>query len=268
MPFLKVNGVTVKVAVTEGERQPGMIGTTERAENGDLVRDRVRGFTDLAFTTPLLGASETQALRHLIEGYGQVWSFASSLYGSKGKGPSTLTNTAQASGSGPVSGTGRLVVGATTGVVHYPGAALRSGVYDTTKWHVMVWRNEGTPSWKHYQIGSAGSWKDGATVAAPSWLTVTPGGTVQITNTTGAAVEYSDLVVLPFEVPSTWVAMFDAFLRTGLRAMPALGKVLVEGDAIPTNYPIYAHGRVTRERFQRSTLGAGGRALSFVLEEV
>ena len=268
MPFLKIDGVTVKVAIGEGSRAPGMVGSSERAENGDLVVDRVRGFTDLTFTTPVLSPAEAWALRHLLEGYGQTWSYLTA-YGSKGMGPDALTNTTQSATGGPVTGTGRLIVGATTGTVTYSAPlALRPGVYDTTSWHVMVWRNEGAPSWKHYQISSNGSaWKDGVAVAMPTWITTTPGGNVTIANATGAAVEYSDLVVLPYEVPSTWVAFFDAFLRTGARAMPALGKILVDGDAIPSAYPIYAHGRVTREPYVKSTLGAASRSLSFTLEE-
>jgi len=272
MPFLRLQGITVKAARSEGDREPGMVGMSERTENGELAVDRLRGFTDLSFTTPPLGAAEAFALRHLIEGYGQTWSFASSLYGSKGKGPSSSTNTTQSASGGPVSGTGRLIVGATDGVVTYSSPlALRPGVYDANGWHAMLWRNEGAPSWKHYQISSTGAvWKDGASWGSSisSWWSTVPAGAFTLTNTTAAAVEYSDIVVLPFEVPSAWVAMFDAFLRTGLRAMPALGKVLVDGDAIPSSYPVYAHGRVIGERYVKSTLGGGSRALSFTLEEV
>jgi hypothetical protein len=246
MSFLKVNGVAVPVAVDAADVEPQVIGTEERTESGDLVVDFVREVNTFSVTTTLITKAEAFALKCLVQGLGHVWSFASSLYSSKGRGPASSTNATQGSG-GAVSGTGKLTLGATTGSIVFAAAtALRAG-QDNAEYSILVWRYE-SGAWHHYIITAAATYRDGVAYGgSTSWVQVFPNGDVQLSNSTGSAVDYSDLVTLPFTVPASWIAGLDAFIRTAGNAFPALSRVRLEGDLVPAAFSSTARGKVERE---------------------
>lgn len=209
---LALNGINLGpliLAVEEPRESLRDIGETSVAADGSTRVSRSRRKRDIAFRTVPLTDAEAHAWLCLLTGEGEAWSFDASLYGSKGTGPSTYTNTAQGAGVTKY-GTGRLSVGATTGTITFSGV-VENAWGGSTSWTVMFWRYEGT-AWVHYVVRADGAkWLDGVRNDAAStlWLDVADGN-VTIENTTGAAVLYDDLVVLPFAVLDTWPAQVHA----------------------------------------------------------
>lgn len=186
------------------------VGDVATAVDGSTRVTRSARKYDTVFKSVPLSVSDAAAWRSLITGEGETWTFDSSLYGSKGLGPSSSTNTSQSAGSAKF-GAGKLSVGATTGTITWTAAAANA-FGRSSEWTVGVWRFEGAV-WVHYVVRSdAAKWVDGVRNdgASTTWLTVSSGN-VTIANSTGAAVFYDDLVVLPFKVLDDWPTQWQAF---------------------------------------------------------
>lgn len=209
---LALNGINLGaliLASDEPRESLRDVGDTSVAADGSTRISRRRRKRDIAFRTVPLTNAQAHAWLCLLTGEGEAWSFDSSVYGSKGTGPSAITNTSQGAPS-PKYGSGRLSVGATTGSITYGGVAV-NGWGGSSDWTVMLWRYEGA-AWVHYVVRSDGAkWVNGVRTdgASTTWLTVSAGN-VTIANTTGAAVLYDDLVVLPFLVLDDWPAQVFA----------------------------------------------------------
>lgn len=254
MAFLTINGVEVQIADDSARFDVVEIGSRKRAFDGTPMVTRQRLARELSVRTSILAKAEAFAVSCLAAGLGHVFSFASHVYSSKGKGPSASTDVTYSATGGPVTGVGRITVAGTTGTTTYSAvAALRAG-FDSTEWTVLVWRKE-SGTWFHYIVkGNSTAWKNGSTVAVPAWLTVTPGGSVTIAATDATAYDYSDLVTLPFLIPDSWVSQLDAWLRTGTRAFPPLATLHLEGNAVPTTHAFYAKGEVEGEELLQATV--------------
>lgn len=230
MTVLSVNKINIGSIVATAEEPKGErreVGDTAQSTNGALRLTRQALKRNLVLRTVPLTIATAYAWECLLTGEGEVWSFDSSLYGSKGTGPSANVG-CTAPASSPKYGAGRLSVPATTGSISYPFA---SSYGSTADWTVLVWRStNGGSSWTHHVIRSDGSkWVNGVTsVAATTWLSVSS-GTATIANTTGSAVEYDDLVVLPFAVPDAWPA--DVYAAGA--AFPPLPYIDITGDLVP-----------------------------------
>lgn len=225
MPFLTVNGVELGGSISEPRgiaESRREIGESTNAFDGTLRKSRQSIKHDLEFETTPMTSANALAWESLIRGLGEVWSFDSSLYGSKGLGP-TAGYTASRTTSGPKFGAGELSVDATTGSISF-AASLGSN------WTAAFWRYE-SAAWHHYVITSAGTkWYDGVSDDGHSttWFSVSS-GTATIANTTGAAVLYDDLVLLPFLPISTWPTVWGV----ASSAFSLLPKLTIAGDAIP-----------------------------------
>lgn len=210
MALMKLNGINLGVLMAvsiEPKVAARDVGDTTVAVDGTTRVTRNARKLDTSFMSVPLSVADAHAWRSFITGEGEVWSFDAHLYGSKGTA-ATATNAVQSAGSAKF-GAGKLSVGATTGTISFLAAVNSWG--DSSAWSVGVWRYEAA-AWHHYLVRSDDAkWVDGARndAASTAWLSVAS-GTVTIANTTGSAVLYDDLVVLPFLVPVDWPAQWVA----------------------------------------------------------
>jgi hypothetical protein len=226
--LLRVSGIAVPVLVGSASHKPMSIGDVERAEDGSLlISRRIIKETyklQVAHRVPADGI----AWKRLFIGEGQKWDFDTSLYGSKGLGPSAATASVQSAAAAKF-GAGCCRQTATTGTISY--AALLAG---GTKWTVMFWRSVGGAAFDHYVVTSSGhKWLNGvrADGTSTTFLTVTTAtGTVKL-DAAGSTTDLDDLVIFPFEVPDTWPP--DVFAYGA--AFSKLAKLDVDGDLVEAN---------------------------------
>lgn len=254
MSFLTLNGIVVPVAVESAkEDPPEEIGESSRAHGGSMRKSIITTKAGWSAETTPITTSEARALRRLLLGEGHRWSFDSNLYSSKGLGPNVGYAAAQSTSGGGKYGAGYLSVNATTGTITW---AYATG----SEWTVFVWRFE-SAAWHHYAVRSDGSaWKDAVADSVPTWLTVS-GSVVTIANTTGAAVKYDDLVVLPYQAPSSWVS---SIYNAG-SAFSDLWKLSAAGDFIE-RAPVSVLGSPSDARVVKTASGLR-TVLSFQLRE-
>lgn len=249
---LALNGINLGALMHAGEEPKEAtrdIGDRTEATDGSTRVTRAARKNDLAFSSVPLTGADAHAWKCLLTGEGEAWSFDSSLYGSKGTGPSAAVNTSQSAGAAKY-GAGKLEVGATTGTITYSSVTL-NGWGGSTAWTVMVWRYEGA-AWVHYVVRSDGAkWVDGARndAASTTWLTV--GSDVTIANATGSPVLYDELVVLPFAVPANWPAQVVA----AAVAYGALPFLLATGDLVAEKAAREVCGEVEESSFMRAAAG-------------
>lgn len=181
-----------------------------------------------------------EALLGLFLGEGFSFSFNADRY-SDGKGlpviaanGSTIGFTAPA----PAFGDGRLSIpsGPTTVSWQLPDRFA-------SRWTVVYWTYEGG-AWKHYVVRSDGAkWLNGATTAALTYAEViTASGSTQLRlqSTSGAAVQYDDVLVVPYHWHSTWPALAYA----AMRATSPNPWLEVMGDLMPTSARVTCRGTV------------------------
>lgn len=230
MSVLLVNGINLGAIVAlfgdpKGDRRD--IGDSGEASDGTFRITRQTRKRDFNFKTIPLSDSDAYSWESLLTGEGEAWSFDVSLYGSKGLGPSSSSGASLVS-STPKFGAQNLRLAATTGTITY--AAAVNSVGTTSAWTVCVWRYE-SGAWHHYIVRSDGSkWYDGVqnNALSTTWLSVSSGN-VTIANTTGATVDYDDLVVLPFKIIDSWAAS----IGTASSAFAPLPFLDVSGDLVP-----------------------------------
>ncbi len=258
MSFLAINGVELRVAVDSFSEKPREIGEHDTSFNGTGVVSRQGTKRDCAFETVLFTPTEGRAWDKLLRGEGHVWSFDSSFYSSKGLGPNAGYVATILAGSAKF-GASQLSLTATTGTITF---ATQLG----STWSLMFWRYE-SGAWHHYIICSdTTEYYDGAAGAyATTWIAVS-GGSVTITNATGSAVLYDDLVVLPFVVPATWAAIWGV----AATAFPSLPSLSAAGDFDPEARTV--KGMVSSGKLQPAVISgvlyAAVRKLSVELQEV
>lgn len=257
--FLAINGLTVPIAVNSFDETPREIGGMEAAYDGTARLSRQSTKHDCAFEMTPQASADALAWESLIRGLGQQWSFLSSLYGTKGLGPTAGYVATQTATGGKFAG--RLTVTATTGAISY-AAALGSN------WAAMFWRFE-SAAWHHHIILSSGTkYLDGVvSVASTSYFAVAS-GTATITNVTGSDVDYSDLVLLPYLPISTWPATWG-IAAAAFSSLPLLN---VTGDAVPETTTRSMLGKVSKSELLPAVVAgasfkANVRRLSVELSE-
>lgn len=269
MSWLTVNGIELATIIAangaEGTRRD--IGASDAAGDGTWRTTRRARKYDQKLTTIPLAKAEAHAWECLLTGQGERWSFdgapTAGAFGSKGLAYSNATLASIVTGT-PKFGTHVLRLGATTGTVRFENAA-RSLAGVTTLWTVMVWRFEGA-DWAHYVVTSSGhKWGNGIRNDAlgTSWLSVTSGN-VFLNNTAGAAQDYDDLVILPFEILDDWGATFG----TATAAFSALPNLTCAGDLVPeaSTRTMVCDGDVSDEVVK--TAAGGKHVLDFTLRAV
>jgi hypothetical protein len=262
MAFLTLNGIELggDIAADSLPEPRREIGETSSAFNGTLRKSRQAIKRDIEFSTTPLTSADALAWESFLQGLGEHWGFNTSLYGSKGTGPNSGYVASNPSGT-PKFGAAVLRVTASTGSITY-AAALGSN------WTAMFWRYE-SAVWHHYTVLSDGKkWLDGvrADATVTTWFAVS-GGSAALTNVTGAAVDYDDLVLLPFLVPTTWPEAFGvaASAFSELPKLTAAGDIIQEastrtvlGEATPSALKVHISG----------TLRTNARTLAVKLMEV
>lgn len=253
---LAINGIncgammSATEAPTEKIREVGESGV---AADGSTVITRLTKKKDLLFKSVLLTLAQAHAWVSLLTGEGEAWSFDSTLYGSKGTGPSASSGATQSAGSAKY-GAGKLSLAATTGSITYSSVTVNE-FGGSVGWHVMFWRFV-SGAWHHYQARSDGSyWTDGASdpmgaFSYPDFLTVS-GGAVTLKNITAGAVPFDDLVVLPFAVLDDWPAQIYA-AAVAYGAVPYLNAT---GDLVPEQTTRVVMGRAEDASFKLAQSG-------------
>lgn len=236
MAWLALNGMNVGAIASVGDAPKGDrrdIGEMGPAGDGSMRVTRQTRKRDLKFSTVPLTGALALAWESLIVGEGETWSFDTSEYGSKGGGPAA-GGVYTLGGAAAKYGAGGLRLPATTGLIRYP-ATLYNLAAVIQGWTVMVWRQE-TP-FQHYIVRSDGAkWLNGISnpISTSSWLTVNTGGVpdgVQLANTSGLAVDYDELVILPYVIPDAWAPLMYAAHAAPWSALPflnATGLVVTE----------------------------------------
>jgi len=91
--FLLVNGLEVPVAIDSLTEPCRLIGDTSEADDGTLRKSEQAIKLDFDFSTTPLSPADARAWACLLRGLGDVWSFDSHLYSSKGVPPSAGNGT-------------------------------------------------------------------------------------------------------------------------------------------------------------------------------
>lgn len=271
MAHTTINGVTIPGEGDAFEETTDDVGATDtRGVNGALVSSSAGRKRDFSVSTVPVTAALGEALRALVCGEGHAWPFADSLWAHAGVGPSSTTGCTQSASGGKYAG--KLAITSTNRFeVSLAKRMARKGGWNPTShgWTVSVWKKlsvgdggDGTTYHHHLATGSVavvrGASANPAGVtqyrggvvgafAMGNWLSVSAAGVVAVhayTNAgAGAAYDWSDLVVLPFQVPAAWTP--DLYTWLSARAWSRLPRVELAGDCIPDLVPVEVRARVS-----------------------
>jgi hypothetical protein len=225
--LLRVSGIPVPVLVDNADERPEAIGEVERSEEGTKLISRRAIKMSYKIRVAHQSPADGVAWRKLLMGEGHTWNFETTpgLYSSKGLAPFSVTNSVQ-SGSAFKFGAGCCRQTATTGSIGY--AALPGG----GKWTVMFWRSVGGAAFDHYVVNSAGQkWLNGVRADATSTTFLVVGGAVVTLNAAGSTTDLDDLVILPFDIPTTWPPDVYAYGA----AFSQLARLDIDGDLVEAN---------------------------------
>lgn len=213
MAFLLANGFNLGavIAASEPKGDRRIIGNAAAANDGTMRVTRQSTKRDLSFTTVPLSDPDAFVWESFFTGEGETWSFDSSVYGSKGLGPTGGGGYSIVAGGAKFGASKlRLVAG---GVLALVGAGQHSsGRADAgSPVSYAVWRFE-SAAWHHYVIRSDGAkWVDGVRndAAATTWAIVSL-VSLGLANIAGGNEDYDDLTSWPFLIPTTWPAILAA----------------------------------------------------------
>ena len=226
MSLLVVNGVTLDsyLGASAVKRIAPLLEGGRRSAFAGGLRDDVIAQRE-GFQARCVPSSQEEALalEGWLEGLGEVWTFDDDYYSVGGMNATISGETIPYAGKH-----GNAVIPTDADLAFECGDAYVSA------WSVWLWYFDGVATWDHYLIRSDGSaWKNGGAVAAPGWLTVS-GGTFTLAMygapDPGWAL-YDDLVIVPYSVPSSWVA--SIFAEHTARGWQPLPKLRVTGDLVP-----------------------------------
>ena len=236
MPHFALNGATVEVAHGSGQRETAIVGSRQRAFDGTW-RQTVRAHKDgYSASSPLMIRDSADALYLFLMGYGHNFKFASSAtdyYSGKGlAGTATL-------GGGSITAAGasgkfdkRVTFSSATPYLSWTpaGKDVLTGSYTIAVWKLT---STGPDVWTHYLATWDGStlteYENGVAGAySMNFISVTA-GVLRLNNSDAASNQaYSDLVALPFVVPTAWIAGLAATTR----AFPNRPNVEASGDML------------------------------------
>ena len=271
MSFLTINAVEISTMVKSAGREPEEIGDMARALDGTLVSTRVKIKRKWPCETAMMTRAEADALEGLLLGRGHTWKFTAK-YSAKGLTESATSGSVTYNGA-----SGKFDKRVTLGAAAYSrwtptgddslvaGAMNPKGDYT-----LMIWKltSTGPDVWTHYIVryldGVTNKWVNGASndAATTDFITNTA-GVVQIGNGTDAAV-FSDMVALPFGIPTTWIANIYA----NTRAFASAPKLDASGDLIsnPTT-PLSVRARNVRQKPEPYASDVVGKRIEFELHE-
>ena len=264
MPALTINGITIPILAEGADETPMEQGERTRAASGKLLTTVVRRWRERSFKLLALTDEDAVAYEGLIAGKGLGCSFDADLYtDATGLQPTTT-------------GTTPTVV-ATDGAVSpkYGAKMLKVPASATARWthsigetrySACVWVYV-SGAWHHYAIRSdtmaTGHYYDGSWVASTQTLLTASSLYVQLGAGAGAAVQFDDLVSVPYLLPTTWIAAIAAQAV----AFPKPPMLTVAGDLITQGGATYS-GTVSKVAVKNRGALAPGRELAFKLEEI
>jgi hypothetical protein len=267
MPFLKINGITVKVTNASPRLDVVRKGRRGRSYSGQM-RDGRRGRRRTwSMKSPCLVHSEALALTNLIWGTSHVFHFYDGLQAASGLNPvpgySGITWQ-------PSAGLG----GDDIGYIQIAGSASSPSLsYDAqiNDEYTILWHERDGGDWigaalndvgTGYLNGSPNSFVGGASTDVQLSIA---GGVVSFSNSNATAIDVDQIVILPWRATAsqmaTWTAISDdAVWGPG----PAL---LMSGDMF-TEDCVYGYGRVNEvKRIQFASINNGAE-VSFEIDEV
>lgn len=262
MVALSANGFTLPVAAASykdgaleiAERGRSLAGTT-------LGTRRARKWTasgTMVTTDPL----EAYALRGMLSGDGYGFSFATDLRDDwKGNQGWSVTHAAREAG-------GKYSAGQMTVDSGYTTTFTFPTWWPGTTWAAAFWRKETSATeWEHWVkvYGTTTVWKDGAAgTALPAWLTFNT-TTLTLAGAAGGNSKYSEMVIYPFFIPTTWPAVLAA--RTAAILKPPF--LYMQGTLVtatgPTSYTCRGEARAASHQ-NRGALDTAQR-IDFTVEE-
>lgn len=228
MPFLKVSGLELLVAVNTLQETAREIGSTSYSYNGTPIRNRQTTKRDLEFETSLLAPVLGGQWERWLRGEGEMWTF-STLYGSKGTAPGAGSSGTISTGTG-VGGSDSLSIASGT----HTYRVAPSG----SSWTIAFWYSATSPvAYTHYVISFDGvttkKWVDGVSNnAASTTFVAVSSGIMTLTGGTNRRID--NLFAFPATVDDSWPPLFygtagNGIVASGLAAMPTL---YLEGDVI------------------------------------
>lgn len=277
MPYLSVNGVELKCVEAHGARNPVPVGAgSQQAYSGKTQKERKRVLRQEVNQTIPDTQVNTQFYRNLINGFGARWAFddavvISGVYNGQysddgieatftaGTGGATQISTAQARW-GVAS---MLVFHGTAGVFStatfpMPNDGQTGDV--ASGWTILVWRYE-SAAWNWYtlelQAGVAAQYKNGAYVGStlPSWMSVSNGVLTITGSGQSADAYYDDLVILPYVVPSAFIA--GQYTFASAQAWSSMPFLVASGDWLDTQTSIKVDGTDNGTTTMSGNLGGG-----------
>jgi hypothetical protein len=255
MSWLAISGIDLSaIAATaqdpKGDRRD--IGDVSPANDGTMRATRQVRKRDFSFQTVPLKGADAFVWESLITGAGDVWSFDSSKYSSKGTGGDGTGTTIQAS------------------VVKFGAGALKVPNGDTWEtvglglpaaFTMAVWYRVDSGAWNHWvwQGGGTNIWLNGVR---------TPGGAHPFDYDSGDAIleqagagtnfYFDDFVACPYLWPATWPALVYG-LGAAFSPLPYL---TCAGDLVPEAATRSMIGKASVAKVLRAnpTTVAGGAA--------
>ncbi len=232
--FLTLNGFAIPIA--ESVQQFDVVGDpVRRAIDGHALLGENRRLRRWTMRTPLIDHAEAEALRLLIIGKGHYWSFDAT----------TIERTVYSSRG--VRDASQLGTPAVTADSRYGANALEMNSGESVSWTgldvntstkstSMVWvkTTEGGGYEHHIRLSNGLRYVAGILEGAPvpnGMMTTTSTSFVlryPSSGTSDVAVEFDDLVVLPFEITAAMALAFG----TGILPFSELPVLLADGDFV------------------------------------
>ena len=258
MPHFSINGVPWPQKADSVEESPDEVGAVDdRSLGGTGTSTRIARKRKWKSSSVMHIASEGEAWRRLVEGDGQCWGFTGTggaAFSSKGLGPSS--GSFSTASSGGVLGTGKVTPasGSSIGFTLARRLSVPGGWLATKGWTLLFWKKlavadggDGSTYFHHVVTGAVGvtrgatanpagvsTWRNGVlgSYGVGNWLSV---GTTTAwwgysDAGVAAAYDYSNVVVLPFVVPTSWVPFLYAFHAAN--PWPSMPRVRLGGDVV------------------------------------
>ncbi len=233
MPHFALNGATIDVAHGSGHRETSIMGSRIRAVDGSWIQTVRTSKESYSASSPLMIRDSADALYSLLQGYGHNFRFAaaSDYYSGKGlAGTATLGGGTITAGGASGKFDKRVTFSSATPYLSWTPAGddALTGSYTISVWKLTA---TGPDVWTHYLATWDGStlteYENGIAGAySMNFISVTA-GVLRLNNSEAASNwDYSDLVALPFVVPTAWIAGLAATTR----AFPNRPNVEASGD--------------------------------------
>lgn len=277
MSFLTLNGIGIDCSQpVGGQLAVSQIGDSKRAVDGTMRVHRRVVKNKWSFATTPQPAATADAIRDLILGKGEYWSFDDSVkfaYGSKGTGPSSITGGGVSyTASSPYLGAGSLLFGTNPSAIVFTALPLLANGPWTVFYALRV-----SGTWTHYIACSDGTHYVNGVSGAVVGLTVTPSAGTVLFNPASSGAQLDEVVILPFLIPSvSWAPQIYAYVNPSANAAQwsSLARVNAFGDMIEAGTKtVPVAGTITKSTYMVAALSNGTPAanvqsVAFDLDEV